>query len=243
MANFAHMLVTCEHGGNDVPAPYRSFFAGQREVLDSHRGHDAGALGLARAIAGEFDADLHYATTTRLLVELNRSVHNHRSIFSEFTRQLPAAEKKRLLDQHYLPYRNGVEARIRELTDDGSTLHVSIHTFTPVLVGKTRTADIGLLYDPKRQAEKAFCHRWRRALAAQQAGYRVKMNYPYLGYSDGLTTYLRKIFSAKLYLGIELEVNQKHLQRGGGFPESLIELLLKSLRHAMQNENKSNDCE
>jgi hypothetical protein len=37
---------------------------------------------------------------------------------------------------------------------------------------------------------------------------RVKKNYPYRGWTDGLTTTLRGKFPARRYVGIEIEVNQ-----------------------------------
>jgi predicted N-formylglutamate amidohydrolase len=87
-------------------------------------------------------------------------------------------------------------------------VHVSVHSFTPELDGDVRNADIGLLYDPKRKHEKAFCERWRTELLRRAPGLRVRMNYPYTGTSDGFTTALRRIFP-KGYCGIELEVNQR----------------------------------
>jgi hypothetical protein len=38
----------------------------------------------------------------------------------------------------------------------------------------------------------------------------VRRNYPYLGTSDSLVTTLRRRFPPASYLGIEIEVNQKH---------------------------------
>ena len=38
-------IVTCEHGGNRIPAPYRPLFRGQKALLDSHRGYDPGCAG------------------------------------------------------------------------------------------------------------------------------------------------------------------------------------------------------
>jgi hypothetical protein len=38
---------------------------------------------------------------------------------------------------------------------------------------------------------------------------RVRRNYPYLGTADGLVSFLRKEFSSELYIGIEIELNQK----------------------------------
>ena len=44
-------IITCEHGGNRIPAPYRRLFRGQRALLDSHRGYDPGSLVMAKALA------------------------------------------------------------------------------------------------------------------------------------------------------------------------------------------------
>jgi len=33
-------IITCEHGSNRIPAPYRRLFRGQAALLDSHRGYD-----------------------------------------------------------------------------------------------------------------------------------------------------------------------------------------------------------
>jgi hypothetical protein len=73
-----------------------------------------------------------------------------------------------------------------------------------------RTADIGLLYDPARRSETMFCERWQRTLRARAPELRVRRNYPYAGYNDGLTTYLRTRFEDRQYSGIELEINQRY---------------------------------
>jgi len=44
-------LITCEHGGNRIPARYRPLFACHGALLASHRGYDPGALALARDFA------------------------------------------------------------------------------------------------------------------------------------------------------------------------------------------------
>src|SRR5690606_17137901 len=79
----------------------------------------------------------------------------------------------------------------------------------PKLHGKVRQTEIGLLYDPQRAREKRFCQAWRKSLIAHSPDLRVRKNYPYLGTSDGFTTYLRTKFTDSQYAGIELEVNQK----------------------------------
>ncbi len=89
-------------------------------------------------------------------------------------------------------------------------LHISVHSFTPVLRGVRRSADIGLLYDSRRILEKELVKSWLWTLSLESP-HRVRRNYPYLGRSDGFTTALRRQFPAARYLGIELEINQRLL--------------------------------
>jgi predicted N-formylglutamate amidohydrolase len=202
-------LITCEHGGNRIPAKYWPLFKRHRAVLASHRGYDPGALTMARDFATALDAELVYSTTSRLLVELNRS-SNHRQLFSEFTIALSSAEREQILARYYFPYREWVEAQVDDGTRNGGrVLHLSCHSFTPRLGGVERRADVGLLYDPRRAPELAFCATWQRALRSDSAGIHVRRNYPYRGSDDGLTTALRRRYPQSSYAGIELEVNQK----------------------------------
>jgi predicted N-formylglutamate amidohydrolase len=208
-----HLLLTCEHGGNHIPPPYRALFRGAGEVLKSHRGWDPGAVELADRCAKELTAPLFSATVSRLLIELNRSLH-HRSLFSQYTRDLDQAAKAQLIGEYYQPYRTAVEEHVAQQVKQGErVLHVSVHSFTPELDGEVRNADVGLLYDPARPWERSFCDDWRKALLAHDSGLRVRKNYPYLGSGDGFTTYLRTRFSNSQYAGIEIEVNQRFPQR------------------------------
>lgn len=197
-------LLSCEHGGREVPEDYAAIFAGAEEVLDSHRGWDAGALEILTALRPEVDAAFP-AHTTRLLVDLNRSLR-HPRLFSEFTRALSAEAHRDIIARWWQPWRAAVAARIAGWLDEGMAVrHLSVHSFTPVLDGRSRAADIGLLYDPGRREEREICRRWRGRLA--QRGWRVRLNYPYRGTADGHTTALRRQFGGG-YAGIELELNQ-----------------------------------
>lgn len=202
------LLLTCEHGGNNIPVNYQSCFQGHREVLDTHLGYDIGALELFHEMEDLADASF-YSQTSRLLVELNRSLH-HPKLFSDYTRSLADMDKNDILKHYYFPYRDKVEQKVQDLLMDGSSvLHISVHSFTPIMNGEVRKADIGLLYDPKRKGEQAICREWKQKLVKYDPKLLIRNNYPYLGVSDGLPTYLRKIFKDDEYLGIELEVNQK----------------------------------
>ena len=82
-------IVTCEHGGNRIPAPYRPLFARHAALLATHRGYDPGAQQMARALAVALHAPLVTATVSRLLIDLNRSL-GHPRLHFEATRDLPA---------------------------------------------------------------------------------------------------------------------------------------------------------
>jgi predicted N-formylglutamate amidohydrolase len=68
-----------------------------------------------------------------------------------------------------------------------------------------------LLYDPARPGERSLALRLRRRLS-RSGRWRVRLNQPYRGASDGLTTSLRRRFSPGPYLGLELELNQRHVR-------------------------------
>lgn len=111
-------------------------------------------------------------------------------------------------------------------------VHVSSHSFTPVLDGTVRRTDVGLLYDPSRPGEVALCARWKAALAALAPALVVRRNYPYQGKCDGLTAHLRRRFSPSSYVGVELEVNQRIVAAGGRRWRALVTALIASLRAA-----------
>jgi predicted N-formylglutamate amidohydrolase len=213
MAETVVLLLTCEHGGNRIPPRYRALFRGQRRRLESHRGYDRGALACARAMAARLAAPLFAAETSRLLVDLNRSLH-HPALFSAVTRPLPRVVREQILEHHYHPHRRRVERWIASRIKSGRVVtHVAVHSFTPRLNGERRTADIGLLYDPRRALEAGVCAAWKQALKVD--GRAARRNYPYRGVSDGLTRHLRGRFPPERYAGIELEINQRLLRRRG----------------------------
>lgn len=223
------LVITCEHGGNHVPEPYAALFVDCDELLASHRGWDPGALELARRMADAFGQPLHAATTTRLLVDLNRSI-GHPQLFSERTVPLSPESRRIILDHHYLPHRTEVEHAVaRQIGARRRVVHIASHSFTPVLDGIERRADVAWLYDPRRRGEVAFAGEWLRNFDRRAPGLRLRRNYPYQGRADGLTALLRKRHPDAEYVGIELEVNQRFFAAGGppwdGLQTGLIESL------------------
>lgn len=205
-------FISCEHGGNQVPALYTSIFEGNSDLLASHRGWDPGALELYGLFKNEFTTFECFSQVSRLLVDLNRGLRS-RTLFSEFSSQLNPAQREEVLTRYYHPYRSVFLNRAREVIEAGNSLfHLSVHTFEPILKGVKRDADIGILYDPSREKEKHIARLWKSELAMHLPGFKVRFNYPYLGKSDGHVTELRGVLGNN-YLGVEFELNNMHRSR------------------------------
>lgn len=219
-----------------MPAEHAALFAGAADVLDSHRGLDYGALEVAKAFGRRLGVEPLTATTTRLVVDLNRSPH-HKNVFSEYTRSLTRAQRAAAMTAHYWPYRDAVVGRVDRAVGAGeAVLHVSSHSFTPVLRGEARKCDIGFLYDPSRRGEVRFVDAWWAALRAAAPELKLRRNYPYRGTSDALVTYLRRRHADARYAGMELEVNQKHVGSAGW--RALIVLLAATLEAAVDQSSR-----
>ena len=226
-------VITCEHGGNRIPAAYRTLFAFHQALLRTHRGYDPGALLMARELAKAFDAPLVSSTVSRLLVDLNRSAGNP-SLYFQATDDGPPALREQIFQKHYVPYRREAERQVREaVAQRGRVVHISSHSFTPELDGEVRNADIGLLYDPARPGEAALCTRWQAALKRCAPHLSVRRNYPYQGKGDGLASWFRRQLPPDAYIGVELEINQKHVFTGGAAWLALRKLIVASLRDAL----------
>lgn len=203
------LVITCEHASNAVSLKYRKKIP--KQVLNSHRGIDFGAKAFAKELGRVFKLTPHLAKNSRLVVDLNRSLHNPAKLFSSYLKPLSARERDSILKLYYLPYRNKAETHIARLIKSGyRVFHLSVHSFTPVLNGKNRDNDIGLLFDPSRPSEKELALTWKKNLKALLPDLCVRFNYPYKGIADGFTTYMRKKFKNYEYSGIELEMNQKY---------------------------------
>ncbi len=226
------IIITCEHGANRVPHGYESLFQAAPAILDTHRGLDIGALDVALHCAANLAAPLFAATTTRLLIELNRSL-DHPQLFSEFSRTLDPAARNNLIEQFYHPYRNAVAQFIDDsLKLDRSILHISVHSFTDILNGVERALDIGLLFDPSREAEAATCRAGMHHFNVLSPSLCVRLNEPYLGTDDGFTTHLRLHIPPERYIGIELELRQGLLYQAAA-RRDMADLVSQAFQAAM----------
>ena len=214
------LILTCEHASNKLPAAFRN--AVPAGVLKTHRAYDIGALAVFRKLVKFAKPEFHCeGKFSRLFVDLNRTITN-KSAFSDYYKLLEAHDKnaaekaKAQATKYWTKYRTAIEKFMasslrqpkRVAKSAPTIVHLGIHSFTPVLNGKKRNTDIGILYDPNRPAERKLAQIIKAEINRLHPEMKVRFNYPYKGTSDGLTTTLRKKFGPR-YAGLEIEINQK----------------------------------
>lgn len=209
----AHVLVTCEHASNRVPAELDGLGL-PAAVLEKHVGWDPGAAFVARGLSQAMRVPLHLGSWSRLVVDLNRSPDHPRAIPRHLSgrrirvNELDAKGRAARLARYWQPYRSAVERSVRtRIAKAGACLHLSIHSFVERLYGRERRLDFGLLYEPARPRERAFIDGLFPLL--EQQGFVVRRNRPYFGNTDAFVTWLRTQHPAEQYLGIEIEMNQR----------------------------------
>jgi predicted N-formylglutamate amidohydrolase len=231
------ILITAEHGGNLVPDDYQHLFNDHSQLLQTHRGYDVGSWQLAEELfkANLENVKMFGTKVTRLLVDVNRSLWR-RTLFSVVTKKLDKKEKNKILENYYHAYRQPIYNFVQQEISKGFNLiHLAVHSFTPVLNGMERNADIGLLYNPQRKSECTFSKEWKNSLKKVYPRWNIRFNYPYRGKPDGLTAHLRKLYPDNRYLGIEFEMNQKYAKPHYEFPEELRKKLALTFQETVCN--------
>jgi len=228
-------IVSCEHASNRVPTHFAHLFQGQGKVLVSHQAYDYGAAKVARSLARRIHAPVYLGAISRLLIDLNRSPSNRKSLFTQYSRMLERNVRELLFQKYYQSYREKVENTVDEIIGKGKpVLHVSVHSFSSVLRGKRRNADIGLLYDPARKGEKDVCGFIAKLLKKEMVTLRVRRNYPYRGKTDAFTSYLRRKYAEKFYAGIEIEINQDLLLKNDSRRKKALYFLEEGISTVLQ---------
>jgi predicted N-formylglutamate amidohydrolase len=207
------VLVSCEHASNRLPRGFDLDPA----LLELHIAWDPGALPIAERLSRRLGAPLWRGKYSRLVADLNRTVGNRmlmRKVSDghriPFNYGVTDHEREDRIDRYYRPYREGVAEAVEGIIRrEGRCVHIAVHTFTPVLAGRGRRNDIGLLHDPSWGIERDVCADLREHIRAT-TDYVVWFNRPYSGTADGILPALRRAHSPGTYVGIELEINQKY---------------------------------
>jgi predicted N-formylglutamate amidohydrolase len=197
-------LIVCEHASNAIPAEYGTLGL-DSEALQSHIAWDPGALPVARAMSAMLDAPLVAQRFSRLLYDCNRPPHEASAVpaVSEIHR-VPGNEgldddaRRKRAERFYHPFRvalaDAIDARL------APPAIVTIHSFTPVYHGVSRTVEIGILHDEDSRLADAVL-----SAAGDGDGHVVRRNEPY-GPQDGVTHTLREHALPRGLLNVMIEI-------------------------------------
>jgi len=176
------ILLVCDHASCRIPDALGDMgldpFARR-----CHLAHDIGAGALTRNLAKSLDVTAVMARYSRLVVDCNRQLMDP-GAFLEYgdgmlvpgNRNLSQADKDARADAIYWPYHNAIDEQVKRLQAVGSPpAFISIHSFTPVLNGESRTTEIGILWDKDERLAELFVGEFR------DVGFKTGDNEPYSG--------------------------------------------------------------
>lgn len=171
-------LLIAEHAGNQVPAPWHHLGLAPA-LLDTHYGLDIGIEGATRALSGKLAAPAVIARYSRLFLDFNRPADEWDALRPDLggipvPANLAADADERTLREAIA--RAPLDQMIKTCAAGRHAL-VSVHSFTPVMNGRHREVDIGVLWCEPSPFIEAIFERLRPA--AEAAGFRLGDNEPY----------------------------------------------------------------
>ncbi len=182
------VVLICEHGGRQLPGSINPVGLDD-EILSAHIAWDIGAAELARVLSKLLDAPLVLQRYSRLVFDCNRSLDAKDAIVAKsdaitipMNDNLSQEDRVRRYEAVYLPFHKAIDDVIENCIQQGQQpAIVSIHSFTPILNGRRRELDLGVLHDSDARLADGIL-----AQAEYRDDYNTRRNEPY-GPQDGVT--------------------------------------------------------
>lgn len=200
-------VFTCEHATRRLPdwdaAP------ADLPLLEDHWGWDIGAGDLTRALVRRTGSCAVLSRFSRLVCDPNRDpaepsfiVEAIDGVRLSFNRDLDEAERQRRRRFYFDPYHDAIDRVICQRRAVGAPFRLcSIHSFTPLYLGRTRPMEVGVLFDAHDE------HAWRLQGALIEQGFEAVENAPYSGF-DRLIYAAQRHGRVHQLVYLELEVRQ-----------------------------------
>ena len=176
------ILLVCDHASRRIPSKLADMGL-DPVVRHCHLAWDIGAGPLTEKLAASLGATAVLCEYSRLVIDCNRQLMDP-GAFLEFgdgvvipgNRNLQPTDKGARADEIYWPYHRAIDTQIERFSlHDTAPAFIAIHSFTPVMNGKSRPWEIGVLWDRDRVTAEIFIHDFR------EAGFMVGDNEPYSG--------------------------------------------------------------
>ncbi len=205
-------VFACEHASNRIPRSLGSLGLTPDDLL-SHIAWDPGALDVAKHLSEVFDSPLVAQRISRLVFDCNRSLRASDRI-AEISEDQPIPGNQGLVDAEvtarirevYEPFHDALRKVLRPRLARRPPILVTIHSFTPVFLGRIRKVELGVLYDSDaRLADQLMQH------AGAVTGLEVRRNEPY-GPADGVTYTLKEHGIGNGLLNVMLEIRNDLIQ-------------------------------
>ncbi len=200
----APVLLVCEHASNHIPA-HLDHLGLPPSTRISHIAWDPGAMAVATHMSRIMDARLVASTVSRLIYDCNRppkavGAMPERSEQFDIPGNvgLTNAQKTDRVATVYEPFQTLLTETIA--TAPIPPVLVTIHSFTPVYMGKSRAVEIGILHDSDTRLADAMLD-----LAPAHTELNTQRNAPY-GPEDGVTHTLKLHALPNGLLNVMIEV-------------------------------------
>ncbi len=210
----APFVVLCDHAGRELPSNLGTLGLSPTD-LSSHIAWDIGALGVAQRLALSLEAPLFSQRYSRLAIDCNRPLSAPDSIPVRSggvtivgNAELRPWQTEQRAAEIFLPYHE----RIRRALDDRTRpfVLVSMHSFTPELLGVRRPFHAGVLYHRDARLAQPLLELLRR-----EPGLVVGDNEPYA--ASAATDYaIIEHAEARGVPYVELEVRQDLIAEAAG---------------------------
>lgn len=206
----AKVVLVCEHAVNFIPPEFNGLGLSDA-ARQSHVAWDPGAMAVAQRLSQRLNAPLVSSGISRLVYDCNRPPDAPDAMPAKSetqdipgNRDLSTQARDQRIQRFYAPFRQTLADTIAAA---GRPALVTIHSFTPVYMGRNRATDIGVLHDSDTRLADALLE-----LAPARTDLLVERNQPY-GPQDGVTHTLKVHALETGLLNVMLEVRNDLIAR------------------------------
>lgn len=210
-------VFACDHAGRALPRRLGNLGLSEAE-LTRHIAWDLGVAEVGRLLAQRLGAYLILQNYSRLVIDANRPPGTPQSILtlSEATHipgneTLSPADAEQRAAEVFWPYHRALAAELDRRHEAGiPTIFVSLHSFTPVFLGRSRPWHAGVLYQRDRRFAEPLL-----ALLRAEPGLTIGDNEPY-AVSDATDYSVVNYGEQRGYHHVEIELRQDLITEPAG---------------------------